>query len=199
MDGIDVCWKHGGAAGQVRRKARRRMEQLRLEGEIGALLEEIGVEAAHPVDVLLDVVHQAHSMATLCGWLVAGLSSSPTDADGKATEAIYGDDHLGDARPHVLVEMHRKWLETAARSSKLAIEAGVAERQIRLAEEQAGQLAAVLRNVTSELFAMLLSAGVDAELVGRLQRDELPAIARAQLLAVVDTTAEESPPASATG
>lgn len=167
------------------------MERLRLEGEVGALLEEIGVVAAHPVEVLLDVVHQAHGMATLYGWLVAGLSPHPTDEDGKKVEALYGPDHLGDARPHALVELHRKWLDTAARSSKLAIEAGVAERQIRLAEAQAGQIAGVLKGVTGDVFAALVAAGVDAELVAAMQRDELPGIMRKRMLEVVETTADE--------
>lgn len=192
MQGTTVCWKHGGAAGQVRRKAAERMERLRLEGEVGALLEEIGVEAAHPVEVLLDVVHQAHSMATLCGHLVAGLSPHPTNDEGKAVEALYGPDHLDDARPHVLVELHRKWLDTAARSSKLAIEAGVAERQIRLAEAQAGQLAGVLRGVTGDVFSALVEAGVDAAVVASFQRDQLPGIMRRRMLEVAESSRDDA-------
>lgn len=61
--------------------------------------------------------------------------------------AIYGPDHNEDAKPHVLIVMLGEWTDRLAKFSKLALDAGVAEREVRLHEEQGRLVVAVLRRV----------------------------------------------------
>ena len=59
-------------------------------------------------------------------------------------QALYGPNHLGDGAPHVLVQMWNQERDRAARFAKLALDAGVVERQVRISEQQGAMLAKVI-------------------------------------------------------
>lgn len=185
--GGTVCIRHGGAAPQVRRKARERLERQALDGEVGALLAELGVDDVHPLDALLDSVSQAHAMARLLGTLVAGLGPHPENG----TAGLYGPDHLGDGRPHALVEMHRRWVEMAARTSKLALDAGVEARRVALEERMVTEMVDVVQTVVAGFAELLAKAGVDGHLLASVQNEGMPDVYRRALAPLVDAEATE--------
>lgn len=117
--------------------AARRLQRERLNGDMGRLLEELELDAAGspPVVLLLGAVHRCAAMVQVLGTVVGGLTA----------DTLYGPDHLGDGRPHVATEMYATWLDRLARASKLAIDAGVEERMVRLAEDQARLIAEAMR------------------------------------------------------
>lgn len=82
--------------------------------------------------------------------------------------AIYGPDHNEDAKPHVLVSMLGEWTDRLAKYSKLALDAGVAEREVRLHEEQGRLVVAVLRRVLDHYG---VSAPDLPQIVGSVLRD----------------------------
>ena len=137
-----MCRVHGGSTKQVKAAARRRLQRQQLEGDLGKLLGDLESDAgeAHPVEALLDALRRTWAMTNVLGSMVGGLG----------TDALYGPDHLGDARPHVLTEMYAQWLDRAARASKLALDAGVDERRVRIAEDQARVIVDTFRAVFAD-------------------------------------------------
>jgi hypothetical protein len=59
----------------------------------------------------------------------------------------------GPHQLHLLVVERQKAVDRLARFSKMAIDAGVAERQVRIAEAQAGMLAALITGVMQDIGA----------------------------------------------
>lgn len=133
--GGNVCQKHGGSAPQVRRAAdRRRAEAEALElGTRLALGREI-----HPLQALLDAVSTAAAMREVLERLVSELG-------GEGGAQLAGRNHLGDGAPHVYVVMLRDWTKTSIQASKAALDAGVDERRVRLAEVEGRDLASVVQ------------------------------------------------------
>lgn len=157
VPGGTVCRWHGGSAPQVQRAAARRLALERLEGEVAQWFDAAEAEArgGHPVDLLLDALARSAAMAAVLSEVVrrleAGRSQHADAGDGLTVEVVaglWGPDHLGDARPHVAVEQLRVWNEQAGRLAKLALDAGVEERRVRLVEAQAAQLVQVIEHVT---------------------------------------------------
>lgn len=156
MRGAAVCNKHGGSAPQVRQAAAHRHATQRVEGEVAELLAECDLPDQHPIDGLLEVVRFSAAMARMFGAMAGELKLRPGDG-----EALYGPDHNGDARAHVLVQLAGEWSDRHARSCALALKANIDERLIRNAEE------------TSEvMFDVLARAMVKADMPPE-QRDKL--------------------------
>ncbi len=118
MVGGVVCSAHGGRAKQVRASAARRLAQQRASRELGRLLGELELEAAdaHPIEALTNALARAKAMVEVLGDLVGGLGAE----SGEPGARIYGPDHLGDGRPHVLVTMY----ESLARQARQDQQAG---------------------------------------------------------------------------
>ena len=201
IKGGTVCAVHGGGAPQVRAAARRRLERERLDGEIGRLLDELEMEHAerHPIEVLIDAVTRSSAMVEVLGSLVGRLDATPASlpaqdiGTGGRRGALYGRDHLGDGRPHVLMVMYREWVEIAAKMAKMALEAGVDERRVRLAEQHGAVISDVLRASFDDLLRIVRRAvGVEnralAEAVDVKVREALPAIVGGHLRSVTSAS-----------
>lgn len=178
--GGTVCPAHGGSAPQVKAAARRRLQATHLEGSIGAMLAELEADAldVSPVAVLLEQVARTHAMVQVLGAMVGELEPSgqarhDVTADGTPTR-LYGTNHLGDGAPHVLVEMYATWIDRATRASKLACDAGVEERLVALAEDQAKLMAEVMR-----AFAVALGLDPHDDAVREKMRTALTTVAGA--------------------
>lgn len=89
--------------------------------------------------------------------------------------ALYGPNHQGDGKPHVLVAMLGEWEDRLARLSKLAIDAGVEERRVKIAEDLGRTIVGVLQGVLSDL--------------GVADHPDLPAVLGARLRAIETTGA----------
>lgn len=196
--GLDACRRHTGVTlEQARAKGERRLALGRAMGEAGRMLEAMGgirSESADPLRTLTTAVAVAAAMVEVFTDLVAGLSLSgvrielvdETDPDGPRRavfdpHAVVGPNHLGDLGVHPYVELLRQWTAEAARISKLALDAGVSERQMRLAERDVRQLAAGYRAFVVDLVDELVAAGVERQVVDRVVAAKAPALMRRAL------------------
>jgi len=140
------CRLHGGASpthvkAAQRREAERAVESLGLPREVephGALVEEVHRAAGH-VAWLGEVVGQLDR-----NQLVHGITRTVQLPDGSRTVEAR-------AAINIWVKLYQDERDRLVRVAKAAIDAGVAERQVRLAEGQAQQLAQVIRAILTDL------------------------------------------------
>lgn len=123
--GVGPCWLHLGNAPHMKGVVAR--ERVALE------LLKLGVQVEiDPQAALLQMVWEAAGNVAYLRGRVQQL------------EAIFGPNHLGDAEPHVLVEMYAGERERLAKFSKIAIDAGIAQRQLDLIERLADPIVIVV-------------------------------------------------------
>jgi len=141
VHGASVCVAHGGRAPQVRRKAAVNVARDRALAEARRLGGTIDVG---PHEVLLDAVREAAANVEVLRGYVAHLGVEVAE-DGaialpeQRIEWEKGGTHV-PARVHILLALYSEERDRLVRFSKLAIDAGVAERQVRVAEQQAQRL-----------------------------------------------------------
>jgi hypothetical protein len=169
------CRMHGGGANSRHgRVSALRAAQMEIEGEIGDLIERLGLDSSkvNYSEVLAEQVTYAHAVAFVLQLEVRKLRR----------DQLYGPDHLGDARPHALMLMSLQWTTDAARLSKLAIDAGVDERQVRLAESMAGQmvdvLSAAVAGIIGAVRRLMDQGGLTPASLAELERSEAPTLIR---------------------
>lgn len=155
--GQQVCNAHGGRSPQAIAATEQRAELDRIAGQVAELLDHYDQPDEHPLEGLLAVVRRTGAMVRVLEHLVRGLDLHPIvsvevvgdgyNAGGDTGErwrtennALYGADSKGDGKPHVLVEMYRVWTADHAKACKLALDAGVDERRLRLEEAEVDQL-----------------------------------------------------------
>ncbi len=154
-----VCRMHGGSAPQVRRAAERRQTEARALAEATRMVERAGVDVP-PMEHLLDSLHQAAQLVKVWGAMVAEIDRV-AEEETAANAVIRGElgyeqvehehgvdvvvtpkDRLlavnsrGEARIHPYVEQLDKWIERRAKFAKLCLDAGIAEWQMSLLEQQ---------------------------------------------------------------
>lgn len=146
-----VCRSHGGALTKTKVAAAARLSLMAAEGEIAELMRQCDIPEQHPIDGLLEVVRVSGSMMRLLTIKVGELAEDPEIEDvlveGKdgdlstkkvaGVDAFWGLNHLGEQAPHVYVGLLRIWTERYERACKTALEAGIEERRVRLAEDTA--------------------------------------------------------------
>ncbi len=120
--------------------SRRKAERTRARVRIGAFLSQQGIEIGNvdPLEVLLYQLGRASGAARALGRLVSEL------------DEVHGPNHAGTAVPHVLVRMWSEERDRAARMAKMAIDAGLAEKQVRLAERQGQMIAQLITTVLDD-------------------------------------------------
>lgn len=167
--GHHVCRSHGGAHPKTKAKAEQNLALMGAMGEIGTLMRECDVEEQNPVDGLLEVVRVSGAMMRLLAIKVGELQEDPEvrevlveGRDGSLStkrvtdgEAFWGLNARGEMTPHIYAQLLETWTGRYERACKTALDAGIEERRIRLAEE------------TSETFFTALTkafaiAGLDA-------------------------------------
>jgi hypothetical protein len=211
--GLDACKTHSGLRKEVAKaEGERRLQEAEVHARLATMLAEHGRDPAtvDPTSELLRILAGSLAMRDVLELLVAELAPTGTPAyeiqeydeqgnpRGGPTylpakpAGVYGPDHKGDGKPHVLVVMLADWSDRAARQAKLAIDAGIDERRVRIVEQQAEQLGQVVRAVAASLIGRV-SEIVDDPAVTRLLQSELPAIVRGAIetSGVIDTTATE--------
>lgn len=132
ISGLDACTTHAGEK-TTKAKARGQANLMR-----AAFAEIAATEYVDPGDVLLWAVtvssRQVSWLRSLIHDRVAG-KRTQVDADEIA----------------ILVRLEQDERQSLTRAAKMALDAGIAERHVRLAERTAEQLVAVLRAVVTEL------------------------------------------------
>lgn len=128
---MDVCYWHGGSTPSAIKARERRQQRATLEKAIQTFGLPVEID---PETALLDEVRRS---AGVVAWL---------DAEIKKLSAadIEQVDDKGTARPAVLIQLFGEERDHLARTAKMAIDAGIAERKVQLAEGQAHQMASVL-------------------------------------------------------
>jgi hypothetical protein len=114
--GLSVCHVHGGATKAARAKSDRAVEQLKPAEGARTRSRRDGRDA--------------------------GGAPARRPARGSRDGGQHG--HLGDGRPHVFVSMLREWTSELGRLSKLARDAGIDERRVRMNEAEGHFLASVI-------------------------------------------------------
>jgi hypothetical protein len=123
-----VCNIHGAKAPQVQAAARRRLEQQAAERAVTTYGLPRDVEPAQAL------VEEVHRTAGHVAWLAEHVAGLKADQLVSPAMALYQAE-----RAHL------------ARVAKAAIDAGIAERHVRLAERLGGLVADLLRGVLDEL------------------------------------------------
>lgn len=143
MHGSTVCHAHGGRAPQVRAAAARRQLVASALAEARRLGGSLDVD---PHEVLLAQVQEAAANVAVLRVYVAELGVEvASDGAIALPEQVIEWEKSGThvpARVHVLVGLYNEERDRLGKYAKLAIDAGVAERQVRVAETQAERLGA---------------------------------------------------------
>lgn len=162
IKGATVCYTHGGATRMVAGRAAVRAE-VQAWG-----LDQPSVD---PGETLLALVSMAAGRLRLVSSLLQaqyeGMAGEPNDADDDGTVAIpagvraiighkYALTKDGDRLPveeavRGLAAYEAEWTDRLARLCKTAIDAGIAERTVRIAESQGALIAGVLQRVLDAL------------------------------------------------
>lgn len=164
-NGMKVCRSHGGALPTNVIAAAERLVLMTTQGQIAQLMRECDIPDQHPIEGLLEVVRISGSMTRLLTVKVGELEEEPSvedmlveSNDGSLSikkvatgDAFWGLNHQGEMVPHVYVQMLKVWSERYERACKTALDAGVAERQVRLAESEGELLATAIKGILSAL------------------------------------------------
>lgn len=129
-----------------------------------------------PQTALLEEVHRTAGHVAYLGQVVADLQQH---------ELKQLDMSERFEKPAVWVEMYERERAHLVKVAATCISAGIAERQVRLAEEQGRQLAGVLRGVLGDVFRLLTEAGVSVDVLVRVQTEQVPGVIRHRLAEVV--------------
>lgn len=165
--GYGACKLHGGASPNANKSWGARVRYDRAMGEVGTLLADIGVglNGRTVPEAIADALDRAAQMVYAIGLLLDELPVNTTwhwdeqeSRQGGSTyrviveePGLYGPDHLGDQKPHVLVQLYGQWLESYVKVAKVAADLGIAERQQRQREELTRVFVTALRHTLGEL------------------------------------------------
>lgn len=148
IKGALVCGSHGGRAPQVAAKAKVRAE-----------LMAWGLDAptVDPGQTLLRLVSQSAARAERYALELFGMLAA--DEDGSLRKALTGDvwitdedgaGHKAGEYIRALAILEAQERDRCANFCRIAIAAGLAERQVRIAEQQGQLLATVLREIIGD-------------------------------------------------
>jgi hypothetical protein len=157
VPGAKVCRFHGGKAPQVEKAAEVRAAKMAAHEQASRMVARAGVDV-DPIEHLLESLHRAAALVEVWGTMVAAIDDAAeregedirgslgytenTDEDSHDELNVVSLDRIvtlnrhGEAQIHPFVEEYDKWVERRAKFAKLCIDAGVAERQVELAEHQ---------------------------------------------------------------
>jgi hypothetical protein len=151
---------HGGAAPQVKAAAQRRKAEQEALATAQRMVARAGIDA-DPIEHLLDSLHLAKQLVYVWGTMVAAIDDAAeqdaqrrneirgelsyrenVDPDSRDELIVVANDRMmalnrhGEAQVHPYVQEYQKALERWAKLAKMCIDAGIAERQIRMVEQQ---------------------------------------------------------------
>ena len=175
VTGATVCRMHGGSAPQVRQVAVVRAARIEAEREAQRMVARAGVDA-DPIEHLLESLYRAAALVEVWGSMVAvlddhaeqeamerdeirgtlGYHENTDERDHDELRVVSHDrlltlTHRGESQVHPYVREYQAALERRARFAKLCIDAGIAERQVKIAEEQGQLIAKAIRGILEEL------------------------------------------------
>lgn len=153
LAGATVCSKHGGSAPQVKAAAARRVEQAKASAATARLgLRVEGDPIAHMLDV---IAYQAGMVAYWRSVVEAIDDDSLTWGATKVNDGPTGTTE--EAKPHIAYSLLDEAQSKLVRYCAEAMKAGIAERQVRLAEQQGSLMSALQRAVLSRMLDVVLA------------------------------------------
>ena|ERR1700677_920887 len=151
--GSSVCFRHGGAAPQVKRAAERRLATQTALQWATKEIEAKGLPNRTPLEHLEQVLEEdARAFAI---WDAA--CSTLVEDDGST---LLGKDRHGQEVIHPYVTERNQAAQRWARTSKYALDAGVSQRRVEIEQERATLMATALK---ATLSALGLSAQVQQQ------------------------------------
>lgn len=149
--GYGKCKKHGGTS-LVNRLQAAKQEALEISANMvmGLPLD------ITPMDALLWCVKIAAGEVAYCCWRIEQLThdeavGNPQSILFREGGRIWQERTVHAPELHIWIQARHGCLERLARFSKLALDAGVAERQIRLVEQAGEGLATAIRSILDKL------------------------------------------------
>lgn len=143
VGGTTVCRMHGGAAPQVRQAAKRRLEAEHAQEAVATF------GLPRDVDPHVALLEEVHRTAGHIAWLAAKIGDA--ESDEGLVQTNFGPGNASQVVPSVWVGLYQRERTHLARVCKAALDAGVQERQVRLAEQQGQLLAKVIHGVLADL------------------------------------------------
>jgi hypothetical protein len=150
---------HGGSAPQVKRAAQVRAARIEAYAVAERMVARAGVDV-DPIEHLLESLYRAAALVEVWGTMVAALDAhaeeradqegvirgalgyTELEADDRDELGVVALDPLmalnrhGEAQVHPYVAEYNAALDRRAKFAKLCVDAGVAERQVELQEQQ---------------------------------------------------------------
>ena len=145
---------HGGKAPNAIRDGQERVALQKAVTALRKLGEKVEPwERIDPREALLDVVHQAFAYKNAVQFLINDLSEKDIDGIGTMMTIDSGIEgvgaiqvpHAGGAKSVVRMKIYESALDRCARISKMALDAGIEERMVKLAEKQSETIAEIIR------------------------------------------------------
>lgn len=164
--GYGPCKFHMGCTPSVDRAAKRQMAWAELQAI--ALLDGPIDTTKDPGQHLLDALERT---ARVLAWYDLRIAAMEDEAELTQTVGE-GEFSLGMKVPSVWVQLHAQERDRLARFAKMALDNGVAERQIELAQEQGRLIAQAIRKILDDI-------GLSPD-----QEQQVPSVVRRHLLAL---------------
>jgi hypothetical protein len=147
--GMGRCKLHGGSTPDHKNAAK--VEIARRAVVTYGLPREVTPDVA-----LLEEVHRTAGHVAWLGEVVAGLEQDElvfglAEVVDKGAGEFPGIDQTAKSAPSVWLDLYQRERAHLVRVSKAAIDAGIAERQVRIAEQQGQMLAKVINRVLDAL------------------------------------------------
>jgi hypothetical protein len=157
--GAKVCKIHGGGTEAAKKAAEVRAARIDAERQAQRMVARAGVDA-DPIEHLVDCLHRASALVQVWGAMVAELDDaaekdaaeretrgelgytedtaerSPYELHVFSRDRLLALDRYGQAGVHPFVTEYQNAIDRQAKYAKLCIDAGVAERQVELYEQQ---------------------------------------------------------------
>lgn len=192
--GLEICRYHGANSPYSKAKQTQVLAEREAQGKIRLALDKIDPQfrEQHPVEGLLEEVARSAQMVAWFAREVAKLHvEDPEDVymadlmgfdeEGKEIHApnrskLFGVDHNNNLNPHPLLVMLNKERMNHAKLCALALEAGINEKRVQIAQAQANTIAHVIGAVLDNLGLSVAQVRDARTMVANMLRQGLGAI-----------------------
>ena len=143
LPGATVCYIHGGEARQVKAKAEQRLQDEHARQAVATYGLPLEIE---PHQALLDEVYRTHGHVI---WLRDTIQALQAE---QLHGPVGGGEHSEPRHePHVWIRLYQEERRHLARVAFDCIKAGIEERRIKLAEQDAERIVAYTKGLLGEL------------------------------------------------